>query len=139
MNNFIKQEMDKIAETYELSYTTKQEFQDKVNWIGISYYQKLSEDFIREFQYKVNWCSISYGQKLSEDFIKEFQDKIKYNWYEICCNQNLSKEFIIEFADKINFKILIANKNISDDVKDTSLEKAIRNITNHKNFDASLN
>ena len=35
--------------------------------------------------------------------------------------------------------LLEVEKSISNDVKDTSLENAIRNITNHKNFNASLN
>ena len=58
---------------------------DKWDWIKISYYQKLSEEFIREFQDKVDWYLISIRQKLSEDFIKEFKDKVF--WYNIGYNQ----------------------------------------------------
>ena len=47
------------------------EFQDKVNWKCISFYQTLSEDFIIEFKDKVDWEYISKYQKLSEDFIKK--------------------------------------------------------------------
>jgi len=42
----------------------------------------------------------------------------------------------IEIIDDI---LLEVEKSISDDVKDTSLENAIRNITNNKNFNAQLN
>jgi hypothetical protein len=47
-----------------------------VNWIYISYFQKLSEDFIREFKDKVSWDHISASQKLSEDFIRKFKYKV---------------------------------------------------------------
>ena len=47
-----------------------------MDWENISFYQTLSEDFIREFKDKVDWQSISMYQILSEDFIKEFQDKL---------------------------------------------------------------
>jgi hypothetical protein len=82
----------------ELSEDFIREFQDKVNWWGISIHQKLSEDFIREFQDKVDWLCISIYQKLSEEFIIEFKDKV--NWYNLSTNQKLSEEFIREFKDK---------------------------------------
>jgi hypothetical protein len=49
---------------------------------------------------------------------------------DICCEEQ------IEVIDNI---LLEVEKSISDDMKDTSLENAIRNITNNKNFDAQLN
>jgi len=42
----------------------------------------------------------------------------------------------IEMIDDV---LLEVEKSISDDTKDTSLENAIRNITNNKNFNAQLN
>ena len=50
---------------------------NNVNWYDISYFYKLSENFIREFQDKVHWVHISYKQELSENFIREFKDKVK--------------------------------------------------------------
>jgi hypothetical protein len=49
---------------------------------------------------------------------------------DMCCEEQ------IEVIDNI---LLEVEKSISDDIKDTSLEKAIRNITNNKNFNAQLN
>ena len=49
---------------------------------------------------------------------------------DMCCEEQ------IEVIDNI---LLEVEKSISDDMKDTSLENAIRNITNNKNFDAQLN
>lgn len=71
------------------------------NWIDISEFQKLSEDFIREFQNKISWYDISYFQKMSEDFIREFQDKV--DWFSISLNEKLqvSDKFCEEFDNKL--------------------------------------
>ncbi len=68
-------------------------------WYGISYRQKLSEDFIREHQDKLYWSGISCYQKLSEDFIIEFADKV--DWDGISHYQKLSEEFKEEFKDRL--------------------------------------
>ena len=60
-----------------------------VDWEDISWYYKLSENFIREFQDKINWYWISANQILSENFIQEFKDKV--SWIYILLYQNLSK------------------------------------------------
>jgi hypothetical protein len=71
------------------------------DWYMISYYQALSEDFIREFADKVNWYQISRHQTLSEPFIREFADKV--DWRHISSSQTLSEPFIRDFADKIDW------------------------------------
>jgi len=106
MNNQVFEEMKSIVKNYDIVFWNendiekcKQEFVDKVNWINISIYQKLSEEFIREFSDKADWINISIYQKLSEEFIREFSDRV--NWYNVSTYQKLSKEFIREFADKV--------------------------------------
>jgi len=89
------------------------EFQDKVDWISVSYHQKLSEDFIREFQDKVYWPSVSSYQKLSEDFIREFKDKVY--WSHVSCYQKLSEDFIREFKDKVNWGFVSCYQKLSED------------------------
>jgi hypothetical protein len=89
-----------------------EEFKDKANWINISVYRHLSEDFIREFQDKVNWYFISTYQQLSEDFIKEFQDKA--NWYYISAYQPLSEDFIREFQDKVDWDCISECQHLSE-------------------------
>lgn len=42
------------------------------DWVDLSQYQKLSENFIEKFKDKVDWFLISIYQKLSEDFIERF-------------------------------------------------------------------
>ena len=60
------------------------EFSDKVDWINISYRQKLSKDFIREFSDKVSWDYFSSSQKLSEKFIRKFSDKLNFYYIPLC-------------------------------------------------------
>ena len=52
----------------------------KEDWVWISTYQHLSEDFIREFKDRVKWGFISIYQHLSEDFIREFKDRVKWGF-----------------------------------------------------------
>ena len=88
-----------ISRWQKLSEDFIREFSDKLNWGCISYYQKLSEDFIREFADKVCWHVISSSQKLSENFIREFKDRV--DWYDISRYQQLSESFIREFINKV--------------------------------------
>src|SRR5690606_37928977 len=81
-----------ISEFQTLSEDFIREFKDDVNWYYISGYQTLSEDFIREFKNDVDWSWVSSSQKLSEDFIREFKDDV--DWYFISECQVLSEDFI---------------------------------------------
>src|SRR5574344_112363 len=86
---------------------------NEVNWVCISIYQKLSEDFIREFQDNVDWNCISQSQKLSEDFIREFQNKVYWNW--ISQSQKLSENFIREFKNEVNWVCISIYQKLSED------------------------
>ena len=88
------------------------EFEDKVDWEGISEYQKLSEDFIREFKDNVYWNLISEYQKLSENFIREFKDKV--DWYRISKYQKLSENFIREFQEKVDWYWISKYQKLSE-------------------------
>ena len=88
-------------------------FCDDLNWRYISEYQNLSEDFIREFQDRVDWKFISVYQVLSEDFIREFQDKVR--WYLISAYQKLSEDFIREFKDKVDWYLISEHQVLSED------------------------
>ena len=72
------------------------EFQNYVDWVVVSKYQRLSESFIREFQDEVSWINISRYQRLSENFIREFKDYV--DWRFISEHSSLySQEFLEEF------------------------------------------
>ena len=59
---------------------------DKIDWHEISWYQVLSEEFIREFSNEVNWYGISWNQVLS-----------KYYWEY---KEGISRNIIINSIDK---------------------------------------
>ena len=70
--------------------------------------QKLSKSFIREFQNKVDWIYISYNQKLSEEFIEEFKDKIDIVLYREVHKEKTLEQKRIEiknYAKKWNLKL----------------------------------
>jgi len=97
----------KISEYQELSEDFIREYQDKLDWWNISQYQKLSEEFILEYQFYVScfwrsdyWINISQYQKLSENFIRENEDKVC--WKYIFKYQKLSENFRKEFQDYEN-------------------------------------
>ena len=119
MNNQVFEEVKSIAKKHNIVFSDendiekcKQEFANKVNWIYISAYQKLSEEFIRKFFDKVNWYYISSTQKLSEGLIREFARKL--NWIDMSRCQKLSEEFIKEFSDRVNWKYISKYQKLSE-------------------------
>jgi hypothetical protein len=100
MNKTVQKEVKELINKLNLNCTID-EFENKVDWYWISYYQKLSEEFIREFENKVDWNCISRSQNLSEEFIREFKNEV--NWGNISTYQKLSESFIKEFKNKVRW------------------------------------
>ena len=71
---------------------------------------------IRMHPKRYDWMYISYYRTITEDFMREFKDYII--WKGVCLSQKMSKEFIMEFIDKIDFNLVIHNNDISKEVKD---------------------
>ena len=76
--------------------------------------ERADEDNIKDLT-EWNWDNISYYQKLSEDFIRKFKDKV--TWYRISWYQKLSLEFIIENIKYIDMDGLKLNNNIIQEIK----------------------
>ena len=91
-----------------------------ISYTKKSYLEKLlSEDpldTIRKNPKVQDWESITYSLALSEDFIREFKDYVYWGW--ISERQKMSKKFIAEFIDKIDFRRVLQNNLISQEVKD---------------------
>ena len=117
MKNKTTNEVKQLIKGLNLNCSVN-EFKDKVDWGYISYYQTLSEDFIREFKNKVKWYSISKSQTLSEfgeEFIREFKDKVY--WINISYYQILSKfgeDFIREFKNEVDWNNISESQNLSN-------------------------
>ena len=71
---------------------------------------------IRKHPKRYDWSYICYHRNITEDFMREFQDYII--WKVISLRQKMSKEFIVGFVYKINFKLVLENDKISQEVKD---------------------
>ena len=69
------------------------------------------KDYIEKYQNEVDWINISAYQKLSEEFIRRFKDKINFKWLKE--NENISEEirnidyfFVYNVNDKPTYKFL---------------------------------
>ena len=112
MKKLVKQEVKKLIKELNLDCSIE-EFKDNVNWNNISYYQKLTLDFIREFKYKVIWNDISKYQKLSLDFIRKFKERIDIELYkeinrEISYQQKLKE--VKQYCKKYNLEFDYKNR-----------------------------
>jgi hypothetical protein len=69
---------------------------EKANkWELVSYYQKLSEEFMMKWAKKMNWNYVSQRQKLSDKFIRENLSKLNKQWllnYQKGMSEELVKE-----------------------------------------------
>jgi len=95
----------------KLSEDFIEKYKDKISWGYISAYQKLSENFIEKYKDKVDWSQISEYQKLSEDFIKKFKDKV--DWYHISKFQKLSENFIVKYKDYVYWSLISQYQKLS--------------------------
>jgi phage anti-repressor protein len=111
MTKELKKEIKRIIKELELNCSIKK-FKDNVDWICISQYQKLSEEFIEKFQDKVDWYDISKYQKLSEEFIEKFKNNV--DWICISKYQHLSETFIEKFQNKVDWDYISAYQKLSE-------------------------
>lgn len=68
---------------------------EEFNWLLVSQFQKLSNDFIREFADKLEWNLIASCQKIDFNLVKEFKNKL--NWGMIVHNPNLSNKVKMKY------------------------------------------
>jgi hypothetical protein len=120
VKSFDKVNWINISEYQKLSEKFIEKYENKVNWDNISEYQKLSEKFIEKYENKVDWGWISKYQKLSEKFIEKYENKV--NWYHISQYQKLSEKFIEKY--KKNIDIEIQKKNF----KEKTLKEKLKEI-----------
>ena len=67
----------------------------------MSWFQRMSEEFIEEFANRVNWYYVSTNQELSEEFIKKHADKLHIPLIFSCHLSKLSVE-TREYLNVIN-------------------------------------
>lgn len=128
-----------IVENMTLDEKEIEEFcEDKEMWAFMSYYQHMSEKFIKKHREEVNWSYISIKGPFSREFIIENIDKLQLNnylsnyeldedfireiepflnkeaWYNIFKFWNHSIDFIREFLPKVNWLALSEDREFSE-------------------------
>lgn len=64
-------------------------------------YEQISEEFIREWNDKLNWMLLSFHYTFSYEFLREFKDKL--DWRPICSHYKINNDFLREFFNYINW------------------------------------
>lgn len=87
------------------------------SWINVSYYSRLSPEFIAKYYQCLNILAIFTSQCLSEDLIyfllknSDSGDHYQY-WHKIAMNQKLSRSFIEQNKDNLYLASMISNSRI---------------------------
>jgi len=102
-----------ISKFQDLSEEFIEENKDLVNWHSISLCQKLSEEFIERYKKRVDWPCISTYQKLSEEFIEKYKDRV--NWFGISGYQDLSEWFIEKHKGRVKWCHISSYQKLSEE------------------------
>jgi len=104
-----------ISQYQTLSEEFIEKYSDKLDWYYILQHQTLSEKFIEKFSDEVDWINISIYQTLSEEFIEKYSDKVY--WSYISQNQTLSEEFIEKYSDKVYWSHISRYQILSEEFR----------------------
>ena len=96
---------------FENKYNKKINHFNNYEWIEISKFKYLTEEFMEKYQNEIVWGCISEFQKLSEDFIEKYQNKI--DWYFVSKCQYLSGEFINKHKKRMDFYYMSKQNKIN--------------------------
>lgn len=81
-------------------------------WDAVLIWQDLTESFIHDFARKLDWVAVSIYQHLTEDFIaahKQFVD-----WEQVSRYQLLSESMIGKFKDKVDWEWISSQQKLSE-------------------------
>lgn len=115
IDNLTHNELNLLLIYQKLNSNTLEEYiikKNKEDWILISKYQDLDDDFMNKYKEKLHWDLILKYKKLKLSTILKFKDYIDF---ELIINfQKITeKDLSLEFIDKINIHKLILSKNLS--------------------------
>lgn len=115
LNEFKKQEWIYISRYQKLNEQFIREFRKKVKWNIIAMYQNVSRDFINEFNKKIDWKRISM-ETLTEEYMEKYKDKLIWVYVTEASLKNMSDEFILKMEDYIEWRELWLHKAVMSDV-----------------------
>lgn len=103
----------KMSMYYELPENFLLEFSEYIHWIYAYKYQNLSMRLLETTGEDITkWDIIVKFQDLTEDFMNKFQNKLKFNL--VWLHQKYSEEFIKKHIDKVDWDIVSYRIKITD-------------------------
>lgn len=85
---------------------------DKVNWLDISRYTPLSEEFIDKYSRFLSWGIMCCSQRLGEGLIEQHLGNI--DWIGISKNQKLSEGFIEKYSRRVHWDYIFRYQELSE-------------------------
>lgn len=82
------------------------------DWDKISFFGKLSDEFIKLYYENINWKIMSLNLSMDENFIEKYFDKL--NLRRIC-NRKYSIEFLRRNKDRLDWS-MITTKNYDEEI-----------------------
>ena len=79
-------------------------YEDYIDFVLVSKYQKLEDDVFEKYKDRFNWDYISKYGDLSEELIDRYKDSL--DWFYISGKPNLTDQFVIDHKDYIIFSQL---------------------------------
>jgi len=90
---------------------------DRICWLNVSQFTKLSLPFIKKHIDKLNLHFILNYQEIDESYLTTIIDKIQESEYAMCfqsisLNQKISYDFMLKYKKDLHLKFIISNKKI---------------------------
>ena len=86
---------------HKVSSALSNDLVGKVDWLTISKYGNLSEEFIDTYHNELDWRFLVRYQTLTESLITKYSEKIR--WKLACRHQLLSEAILRKFSDQLNW------------------------------------
>jgi hypothetical protein len=104
----------KVMKNRKLTLDFIKKYKGQMDWLSLSCYQELTDEFIDEFKEEIYWDAISERKDLSIDFLRKYKEKII--WYEYTTYNKLEEETIIEFAQYLDWDQISASQVLSENL-----------------------
>lgn len=100
-------------EIWEKDKEDAQKIKNNIDWIKMSMYEKINEEFILDFYGYVQWPYIYKYTTLSENFIDE-SCRDYFRWEYIVKFQQLSEQYMTKYKSKLNFELVWRHQKYSE-------------------------
>lgn len=131
----------KMRFSYSIEYNFYETFQDKFDWVRLSRWADMAEDFIDKFHDKLDWTVLCRAQGLTEYIMNKYYNKLiledlRYNYH---IEQNIKNEIIDRLTNDRNLEQ--NEDDVEDEDEDIDIENNNdeRDVLEESDFDISDN